>query len=73
MPWDCRMSLKGKHSSRDFEKMRLEPGKERKEDQELEGGYERSGTLSRGRGRERMPGTAEAASFQGAYSLHWKC
>lgn len=24
------MSLRGKHSSRDFEKMRLEPGKERK-------------------------------------------
>lgn len=65
------MNLRGKHAWGDFEKMRVGPGKEKKEDQELEGGYERSGTLSGGPGR-RCQETAEAR-FQGAYSLHWKC
>lgn len=44
--------------------MGLEPGRERKEEQELEGGYERDIKDSGGTTRERMYETAEEASFQ---------
>lgn len=62
MPWP-QDEPGEKHAWRDFKKMRIEPGKERKDSQELEGGYERSGTISGGRTTERMPGNNRRNRF----------